>query len=221
VGELGTTPTELETKLQEILELAGIWKASILLDEADIFLEKRSKSDIVRNAMVGIFLRLLEYHQGVLFLTTNRINCIDEAFNSRISVALNYDELDESARVEIWRNFLLATKENLAKNRTTSSSNPSVDVDFSSIDPKELAKYPLNGRQIRSTIRLAQALSRSEGTPLNMAHIHKTVSVAINFKQQFNDLKAQKKKKKKDKKTRIIITDRESEEKEVADFTMV
>lgn len=32
-------------------------------------LEKRSENDIVRNAMVGIFLRLLEYHQGVLFLT--------------------------------------------------------------------------------------------------------------------------------------------------------
>src|SRR5690348_1764601 len=37
-----------------------------------------SKNDILRNAMVGIFLRLLEYHQGVLFLTTNRVECLDE-----------------------------------------------------------------------------------------------------------------------------------------------
>jgi hypothetical protein len=34
----------------------------------DIFLERRTEQDIKRNAMVGIFLRLLEYHQGVLFL---------------------------------------------------------------------------------------------------------------------------------------------------------
>jgi hypothetical protein len=38
-------------------------------------LEKRTENDVKRNAMVGIFLRLLEYHQGVLFLTTNRVKC--------------------------------------------------------------------------------------------------------------------------------------------------
>jgi len=60
VGELGTTTTELETKLREILEVASCWNAVILLDEADIFLEARNESDIKRNAMVGQFLRLLE-----------------------------------------------------------------------------------------------------------------------------------------------------------------
>ena len=64
VGELGTNTKDLETKLQEILEVAsesnddeidssGVWNAVILIDEADIFLEKRSDNDIVRNAMVG------------------------------------------------------------------------------------------------------------------------------------------------------------------------
>jgi len=60
VGELGTTVEKLEEKLREILEVAHLWNAVILLDEADIFLEKRSDNDIHRNAMVGIFLRLLE-----------------------------------------------------------------------------------------------------------------------------------------------------------------
>ena len=31
----------------------------------DIFLERRADHDIARNALVGIFLRLLEYHQGI------------------------------------------------------------------------------------------------------------------------------------------------------------
>lgn len=36
VGELGTTAETLETKLQDILELAGIWNAVVLMDEADV-----------------------------------------------------------------------------------------------------------------------------------------------------------------------------------------
>lgn len=63
-----------------------------------IFLEKRSDTDVLRNAMVGVFLRKLEYHQGVLFLTTNRVKSFDPAFNSRINVALRYDDLDKDAR---------------------------------------------------------------------------------------------------------------------------
>jgi SpoVK/Ycf46/Vps4 family AAA+-type ATPase len=57
VGELGTKTETLETKLRDILEVASVWNAVILIDEADIFLEKRADSDIERNAMVGIFLR--------------------------------------------------------------------------------------------------------------------------------------------------------------------
>lgn len=63
-----------------------------------IFLENRSNSDVLRNAMVGVFLRKLEYHQGVLFLTTNRVKAFDSAFNSRINVALRYHDLDKEAR---------------------------------------------------------------------------------------------------------------------------
>ena len=44
-------------------------------------LEKRTENDVKRNAMVGIFLRLLEYHQGVLFLTTNRVKCFGTPFS--------------------------------------------------------------------------------------------------------------------------------------------
>ena len=35
------------------------------------------------NAVVGVFLRVLEYFNGLLFLTTNRIDDIDEAIVSR------------------------------------------------------------------------------------------------------------------------------------------
>lgn len=60
IGELGSEPYELEHKLKSILEICYAWDAVLLLDEADIFMEQRAENDIKRNAMVGIFIRLLE-----------------------------------------------------------------------------------------------------------------------------------------------------------------
>lgn len=72
-GELGTDSRYLETELQKILDICHAWGAILLLDEADVFLEKRNLHEISRNALVSIFLRQLEYFQGILFLTTNRV----------------------------------------------------------------------------------------------------------------------------------------------------
>jgi hypothetical protein len=72
-GELGTDSRYLESELQKILDICHAWGAILLLDEADVFLEKRNMQDIHRNALVSIFLRQLEYFQGILFLTTNRV----------------------------------------------------------------------------------------------------------------------------------------------------
>ena len=52
-GELGAEPKEVEKTLQEILELSKLWRAVILIDEADVFLEERSAHDIVRNNFVS------------------------------------------------------------------------------------------------------------------------------------------------------------------------
>ena len=62
-GELGITPTSLESTLMRVLELAQMWDAVLLLDEAEVFLTQRNSSDIGRNALVSIFLRRLEYYQ--------------------------------------------------------------------------------------------------------------------------------------------------------------
>ncbi|RPA77184.1 P-loop containing nucleoside triphosphate hydrolase protein [Ascobolus immersus RN42] len=106
VGELGTDARTLEHQLSRILEVAHIWGAVLLLDEADVFLERRSVHDLHRNALVSIFLRLLEYFQGILFLTTNRVETFDEAFQSRIHIALRYNDLDQKAKKQIWKTFL-------------------------------------------------------------------------------------------------------------------
>jgi hypothetical protein len=151
VGELGITPADLEVRLVKILEIASSWNANILIDEADVFMEKRSTSDLTRNAMVGIFLRLLERYDGVMFLTTNRADTIDEAVKSRISVTFKYEKLDNNTRFKVWSNLLSAAK-----------------ILLSIEDIEELSsKHDINGRQIKNAIRTAQCYALDTNTPIN------------------------------------------------------
>ncbi len=154
----------LEKNLRRILDVAQIWNAVILIDEADIFLEKRGNSDIVRNACVGVVLRLLEYHQGVLFLTTNRVKEFDSAFYSRISIALKYGSLNQETRTQIWNNLLNA-------------------AGITGLDTEALGAMNINGRQIKNTIRLAQGLARQQNRDLQSSDIMKVVAITEQFHQ--------------------------------------
>ena len=51
---------QVEQVLKSVFDLAAVWRAIVLIDEADVFLEKRSLHDLERNALVGVFLRQLE-----------------------------------------------------------------------------------------------------------------------------------------------------------------
>ena len=99
-GELGTPA--LERNLQNVLRLATAWRAVLLIDETDIFLQRRSSTDLERDAVVGTFLRLLEYYNGVLIITTNRMHDMDEAFASRFSLTLPFEDLSVASRRQIW-----------------------------------------------------------------------------------------------------------------------
>jgi len=76
-GDIGTNPQEVETYLESVLNLGKTWECVVLLDEADVFLEQRSLADLQRNALVSVFLRVLEYYDGILVLTSNRVGKSD------------------------------------------------------------------------------------------------------------------------------------------------
>ncbi|KAL2370048.1 hypothetical protein RJ035_006777 [Blastomyces gilchristii] len=101
-GDIGTTAQTAEATLEFFCVLAHRWRCVLLLDEADVFLAKREKGDIIRNSLVSVFLRVLEYYSGVIILTTNRVGEFDEAFRSRIHMSLYYPKLDEMSTKEIW-----------------------------------------------------------------------------------------------------------------------
>ena len=52
-GELGVTPESVEANLNSALTLATTWKAIVLIDEADVFLEQRTSHDLTRNCLVS------------------------------------------------------------------------------------------------------------------------------------------------------------------------
>ncbi|KAI1416418.1 P-loop containing nucleoside triphosphate hydrolase protein [Hypoxylon sp. FL1857] len=140
-GELGSKADKLERALQTALKCCQLWGAMLLLDEADVFLEARGSDNVERNELVSIFLRQLEYYQGLMFLTTNRVRKIDNAFLSRIDLILPYKDLDLNTRRELWAKFICRL--------------PPSDVDLSENDIDDLATNKMNGREIKNVLKTA------------------------------------------------------------------
>jgi hypothetical protein len=101
-GQLGLNVAQMEQALKDALTRAQRWGAVMLIDEADVYIKRRD-DNITMNAVVGVFLRVLEYFNGLLFLTTNRIDDIDEAIVSRCIALIRYHAPDGPARARIWR----------------------------------------------------------------------------------------------------------------------
>ena len=166
-GELGLTADQVEDSLQRVLEISTKWGAVLLLDECDVFLEQRTVADIERNKLVSVFLRLLEYFKGVLFLTTNRISTFDAAFQSRIHLMINYPTLDSKARMVIWHNFI----------RPEAASSSKYSSNICDEDFKSLAQMELNGREIKNIVKTAHLLASRKNVPLAMEHIRTVLRV--------------------------------------------
>lgn len=101
-SQLGISVDDIEKRLNKILYRAEKWGAVLLIDEADTYISQRG-DNIVQNCIVGIFLRLLEYFNGVLFLTTNRFDIIDDAIMSRVTAHIKYEYPNQEETLLIWK----------------------------------------------------------------------------------------------------------------------
>ncbi|KAI9371163.1 P-loop containing nucleoside triphosphate hydrolase protein [Aspergillus egyptiacus] len=165
-GDLGTNARNVEDALKNILTMIPRWGAIILLDEADVFMEARDTVNLQRNELVSTFLRLLEYYEGILFLTTNRAENIDPAFESRIHVSIGYPELTTPSRRQIWRQFI--SERNIK--------------DFAETDLDHVASLELNGRQIKNVLKTAHLLAQEEGCGLNYDHVRTVLNLRADEK---------------------------------------
>ncbi|KAL3465911.1 hypothetical protein BJX64DRAFT_252150 [Aspergillus heterothallicus] len=193
-ADLGQEPDALEQNLLRFFRDAKKWNAIVLLDEADVYLETRSSQDLRRNSIVSIFLRALDYFQGILFLTTNRVGSFDEAFLSRIHVQIGYDPLDEGSRQQIWDNHF----KKLSRNRDLNGQEIRCSYDAKEFvrKSKELQKLKWNGREIRNAFQTAVALAcyqaKQEGNDvpeLTDEHLRQVVDMSQNFKTYLHNVR--------------------------------
>ncbi|KAF2006376.1 P-loop containing nucleoside triphosphate hydrolase protein [Amniculicola lignicola CBS 123094] len=173
-GDLGLDPRRVEQKLQDILEMCTRWNSVLLLDEADVFLEQRSLHELERNKLVSIFLRVLEYYEGTMFLTTNRVNTFDPAFQSRIHISLDYQGLSAKSRYTVWKNFLESSQQ---------------EHTITEAQLKELANMDLNGRQIKNILKVARLFAAGEDGKLTHDNILTTFELTqhLHNEAQFSE----------------------------------
>lgn len=95
------------------------------------------------------------YYPGILFLTTNRMNIIDNAIKSRIHVSLDYDELDFGARKRLWQSFLVKAGVPAADNEELNT----------------LSQRELNGREIKNIIKVAVTSASHYGRKAVMSDV--------------------------------------------------
>ncbi|KAF2141607.1 uncharacterized protein K452DRAFT_227923 [Aplosporella prunicola CBS 121167] len=180
-GDIGTDPREVEKYLRKVFQLGKIWNCVVLLDEADVFLEQRTLSDLSRNALVSVFLRMLEYYDGILILTSNRVGVFDEAFISRIQLALYYHNLTFAQRKQVWENFV----------RRLDTLDEAVDTQAILANTEELAKHEMNGRQIRNAITTARQLALFKKESMGIKHLDHSIKVSGKFNRYLRDVSEQ------------------------------
>lgn len=139
-----------------------------------------------------MFLRILEYYSGILFLTTNRVGAIDDAFRSRLHLTLFYPRLDRGQTLRIWRsNFnrlKLINQERQDHNRTAIKYDKEQILAWAK---KCWDQLDWNGRQIRNAFQTAIALAefrnRNDKSPRSpVLRVDHFIDLA-NASKDFND----------------------------------
>ncbi|KAK0612921.1 P-loop containing nucleoside triphosphate hydrolase protein [Bombardia bombarda] len=170
-SDIGVEPEAVEKYIETVLYIGTMWKAVVVFDEWDVFLEQRSQAGLQRNALVSVFLRVLDYYDGILILISNRVGTFDEAFKSRVHLALHYPAIDEQGRQEIWRDAIRELN-----SRGVNASHEQLKTKIA-----VLAQHQLNGREIKNSIRTARQLASQAKEPLSYDHLKKAIKVAYGF----------------------------------------
>ena len=142
-SQLGTDSDTIEGELHVVFRRSRRWNAVVLLDEADLYIGERGM-DIQRNAIVCVFLRVLESQDGVLFLTTNLPETVDDAIASRCIARIDVKHPDRPSLRKIWDVLLQVSGFQMALG----------DVEYF------CNKFPkMGGRDVKAAIKLAMVSS--------------------------------------------------------------
>lgn len=168
-SQLGTNPSELEDELLKAFARSRRWNAVMLLDEADVYVHERG-DDLTQNAIVGVFLRVLEYQNSVLFLTTNRPDDVDDAIASRCIARLKFGTPSAEEQWKIWRI--------LADNSGTEITNDAITAIV-------FTNPQLTGRDVKNLLKLAMLVRPGESiTPDTIEFVKQFKPTGSNDKKE-------------------------------------
>lgn len=159
-SQLGTDEEQLEQNLEIVLLRASRWGAILLIDEADVYVRQRG-DDIQQNAIVGVFLRMLEYYRGILFMTSNRANVIDDAIMSRAVAHIEYQVPDQENLKKIW-NVL--------------SKQFKMDMPNKLADDLTKEFLGISGRTVKNLLKLARLMAKQNKKPLSLEMFQKAAT---------------------------------------------
>lgn len=106
------------------------------------------------------------------------VGTFDEAFKSRMHLAVYYPPLKDVDREEIWSIFFQKLADEKEK-------DPTLDIDIKGLmrSASGLAQFELNGRQIRNAIRTARQRAVFEKEEFTAHHIRGSIRVIREFEE--------------------------------------
>jgi SpoVK/Ycf46/Vps4 family AAA+-type ATPase len=148
---------ETEEHLKRIFDEAEHSDAILFFDEADALFGERSEvsdsHDRYANIEVSYLLQRMEEHDGVVILTTNFAENIDDAFRRRITLTVEFPRPEFDSRYAIWRSAF-------------PSETPVGDLDY-----RFLASFDLTGGNIENVALTAAFLAADEESTVEMRHV--------------------------------------------------
>ena len=144
----------------------------------------------------------MEYFKGLLFLTTNRVGQIDDAFISRVHIAIGYKTLTGPDRKKIWDGFLQKlVKERAGKIQVALSAKKWV------LENAVSGKSLLNGRDIRNALQSAITLAEAESAEdpefdpdkmavvVDQSHFQRVLDISVKFHEYVKSIRREDEKK--------------------------
>jgi SpoVK/Ycf46/Vps4 family AAA+-type ATPase len=145
---------EAERSLQTHFTAAAQADAVLLLDEVDGLLTARGEGNAARHddRLVNVLLDLLDRHEGIVVLCTNRPEVLDRALDRRVGWRVAFTLPAADARAAIWRQLVPPT---------ATGGRP--------LDVRGLAaRFELSGGRIRSAAVRAAARAAADGRTLDL-----------------------------------------------------
>ena len=113
------------------------------LSEIDIYILSSALARISSANCRSGFLHALEFYDGILFLTTNRVGTFDDAIMSRVHIQMFYPDLNADERYTVWNTFI----------NKLEAEKPSMQVKYAVkeyLRSSEMKNFEMNGREIRN-----------------------------------------------------------------------